>query len=94
MVRADRIVVYKTERCGFCTAAVRYLQEGKGQQVEVVDLTGDREARMALMQRTGQRTVPQIWVGETHVGGFDDLRALDQAGGLDRLISVVQASRS
>lgn len=52
-----------------------------------VDLTGDDEGRDALVERTGRRTVPQIYIGDTHVGGYDDLRALDRAGGLDPLLN-------
>jgi len=94
MVRSDQIVMYKSGRCGYCSAALRYLNEKKGQEVEVIDLTGDFEARQDLVRRSGQRTVPQIWVGETHVGGYDDLRALDMAGGLDPLLEAVEKARS
>lgn len=94
MVRSDRILVYKTERCGYCSAAIRFLTEIKGAEVEVIDLSHDPEARKDLISRTGSRTVPQIWVGETHVGGFDELRALDRAGGLDSLLSAVDTARN
>jgi len=93
VIRADRIVLYKSVPCGFCSAAIRFLQEFKGEAIEIVDVTADRDARMALIQMSGRRTVPQIWVGETHVGGYDDLRALDASGGLDPLIAAVQAAR-
>jgi glutaredoxin 3 len=93
MVRADRIVVYKTERCGYCSAAIRFLTDNKGAEIEIVDLTLDPAARQELMAQTGKRTVPQIFIGEVHVGGFDELRALDRAGGLDPLLSAVAAAR-
>ncbi len=93
MVRVDRIVVYTAERCGFCRAAIRFLTEMKGASIEIVDLTGDHHARQDLSTRTGLRTVPQIWIGETHVGGFDDLRSLDRTGQLDPLIEAVRAAR-
>lgn len=81
------IVVYKTMFCGYCTSALRFLREVKKvADIEEIDLTFDGAAREALTTRTGQRTVPQIFVGETHVGGYDDLRALDRAGGLDPLL--------
>ena len=92
MIRADTILVYKTQRCGYCNAAIRYLTEKKGAEVEVLDITGDFDARADLMARSGQRTVPQIWVGLTHVGGFDDLRALDMAGRLDPLLDAVKTA--
>ena len=49
-------------------------------QIEIIDLTGDRQARLDLMQRTGQRTVPQIYINDVHVGGYDELRAKDARG--------------
>ncbi len=94
MIRADRIVVYTAKSCGYCDAAIRFLTEMKGESPEIVDLTGDQQARQDLSTRTGLRTVPQIWIGETHVGGFDDLRSLDRAGQLDRLIEAVRAARN
>ena len=56
-------------------------------EVQEVDLTGDHEARIDLMRRAGgKRTVPQIWIGDTHIGGYDEMRALDRRGGLDPLL--------
>jgi len=78
--------VYTTTYCGYCTAAKRFL-DSKGIGYEEIDLTGDPSARIELMQSTGQRTVPQIFVGDTHVGGYTDLRALDARGGLDPLLA-------
>ncbi len=82
-----KVRMYKATPCPYCSAAYRFLTEIKGVEVEQVDLTGDRQARMDLMQQTGQRTVPQIFVGEVHVGGYDDMRALDRRGGLDPLLA-------
>ena len=78
--------MYKSNPCPYCTAAYRFLTEIKGVEVEEIDLTGNREARIELMQRSGQRTVPQIWIGDVHIGGYDDMRALDRRGGLDPLL--------
>ena len=89
LVEAGKIVVYSTQNCGFCRAAVHFLRTKKEVEVSVVDLSGDWDARQALIARTGQRTVPQIFIGETFVGGFDDLRALDAEGKLDVLLSQV-----
>jgi glutaredoxin 3 len=83
-----RIQVYKTARCVYCVRAIRFLREVKGVEVEEVDLTGKWEDRKQLMERSGQRTVPQIYIGDTHIGGYDDLRALDRAGGLDPLLAA------
>lgn len=87
MSAAPRVVMYKAVPCPYCSAAYRFLTEIKGVQVEQIDLTGDHAARIDLMKKTGQRTVPQIYVGDTHVGGYDDMRALDARGGLDPLLS-------
>lgn len=83
-----QVKLYKAGFCPYCIAASRFLREVKQVEVEEIDLTGDREARLDLMRRSGgKRTVPQIWVGETHVGGYDELRALDRSGGLDPLLA-------
>ncbi len=89
MVGPDKIVVYSSANCGYCRAAIHFLQSVKGRKVDVIDLTGDWESRKALVSRTGHRTVPQIFIGETFVGGFDEMRALDSAGKLDLLLSQV-----
>jgi glutaredoxin 3 len=80
-----RIVVYLTDWCPFCTRA-RALLERKGAKFEVIDVDERPEAREEMMARSGRRTVPQIFIGDTHVGGCDDLYALDAAGGLDPLL--------
>jgi glutaredoxin 3 len=80
-----RIVVYSTDWCPFCTRA-RGLLERKGAKFEVIDVDERPEARTEMMARSGRRTVPQIFIGDTHVGGCDDLYALDAAGGLDPLL--------
>jgi len=80
--------MYTTATCPYCVNAKRLLQsKGIGQISEVrVDI--DPQMRMEMMEKTGRRTVPQIYIGEHHVGGFDELRALDQAGGLDTLLAA------
>ena len=79
------VTIYTTNYCGYCTAAKRYLAE-RGASITEVDLSGDEDGRIALRERTGRTTVPQIFVGETHVGGYTDMVALDRAGGLSRLL--------
>lgn len=82
-----QITLYKAGICPYCVAAARFLREVKKVAVQEIDLSGDHAARLDLMQRAGgRRTVPQIWIGDTHVGGYDDLRALDARGGLDPLL--------
>jgi glutaredoxin 3 len=80
-----RIVMYSTDWCPYCTRA-RGLLESKGVAYEVIDIDEHPEARAEMMARSGRRSVPQIFIGDTHVGGCDDLYALDAAGGLDPLL--------
>ena len=87
----DKIVVYSSANCGYCRVAIHFLRTVKDVEVDVVDLTGDWAARKALIAETGHRTVPQIFIGETFVGGYDELRALDAQGKLDLLLSQVSA---
>jgi glutaredoxin 3 len=83
----QKAVIYTTRFCPYCHMAKRLLS-GKGASFEEIDVTGDRVAREALIVKAGGRaTVPQIWIGDTHVGGFDDLYALDRAGRLDALLA-------
>ncbi|MES2366869.1 MAG: glutaredoxin 3 [Pseudomonadota bacterium] len=79
------VTMYCTAVCPYCVMAERLLQ-GKGVSVEKIRVDLDHERRTEMMTRSGRRTVPQIYVGETHVGGFDDLSALDRAGKLDALL--------
>jgi glutaredoxin 3 len=77
--------MYTTGTCPFCVMAKRLLSQ-KGVAVEEVRVDSDAAQREEMMRSTGRRTVPQIFVGETHVGGFDDLSAMDHAGKLDSLL--------
>ena len=79
------IVVYTARPCGYCSHAKSLLNR-LNLTFKEIDLTGDYEARQELMQKTGQRTVPQIFVGDVHVGGFTDLRALHSKGELLPLV--------
>ncbi len=81
-----RIDIYTTGFCGYCRAAKALLTR-KGVAFTEIDVSGDAEARSAMMERAGGRyTVPQIFIGSTHVGGADELHALDRAGRLDLLL--------
>ena len=80
-----KVLMYSTGVCPFCLMAERLLKS-KGVEIEKVRVDLEPERRQEMMQRTGRRTVPQIYVGERHVGGYDDLAALDRAGGLDPLL--------
>ncbi len=80
------IEVYTTPYCPYCVAAKELLRR-KGVEFVEIDVAGDREQRARMVERAGGRmTVPQIFIGATHVGGCDDLYALDDAGGLDPLL--------
>ena len=81
------VEIYTTPTCPYCHAAKRLLTR-KGVTYREIDVSRDPTLRAAMMQRAnGLRTVPQIFVGMTHVGGSDDLHALDHAGKLDRLLA-------
>lgn len=77
--------VYSNQMCPYCVMAKRLLQ-GKGVRFEEIRVDQDQAQREEMMRISGRRTVPQIFVGDTHVGGFDDLSALDRAGKLDPLL--------
>ncbi len=81
-----RVVMYTSAVCPYCVRAERLL-DAKGVTVEKVRVDLDPEQKMLMMQKSGRRTVPQIFIGDTHVGGFDDLYALEQAGRLDPLLN-------
>ena len=82
------ITVYSTMMCPYCSAAKRLLG-AKGVSFEEIDLTMNPKERSAMMDRSGgKHTVPQIFIGDTHVGGYDDLNALDRDGKLDQLLGL------
>jgi len=83
-----RVLMYSTGVCPFCQMAERLLRAKGVAEIEKVRVDLDPARRDEMMQRTGRRTVPQIYVGDRHVGGYDDLAALDRAGGLDPLLAV------
>jgi glutaredoxin 3 len=81
-----KVEIYTTRWCPYCHAA-KSLLEHKGVTYDEVDAT-DPEIRMAMVQRAhGRRTVPQIFIGDSHVGGYDDMAALDRRGQLDTLLA-------
>jgi glutaredoxin 3 len=82
---APKVVMYATSWCGYCARA-RALLESKQVAFEEIDVEARPEARAEMIARSGRRTVPQIFIGETHVGGCDDLHDLDASGALDPLL--------
>ncbi|MCH1488345.1 MAG: glutaredoxin 3 [Pseudomonadales bacterium] len=79
------IVIYSSSLCGFCHAA-KHLLANKGLAFEEILVDNQPALRADVMQRSGQRTVPQIWIGEHHVGGYTDLAELDKRGELEQLL--------
>ena len=83
-----RIEIYTTRYCSYCQSAKALLTR-KGVRFSEIDVTGDPQGRTKMIRRAnGRMTVPQIFIGATHVGGFDDLYDLDRAGELDPLLAA------
>ncbi|MFZ2986956.1 glutaredoxin 3 [Ideonella sp.] len=82
----NHVLMYTTQVCPYCVRAKALLKQRGVAQIEEVRVDMDPAARERMMASTGRRTVPQIFIGETHVGGCDDLIALDQRGGLMPLL--------
>ncbi|NJR13213.1 MAG: glutaredoxin 3 [Phyllobacteriaceae bacterium] len=80
------IIIYTRQMCGYCAAAKRLL-DGKGAAYTEHDATFSPDLRAEMVQKSGRSTFPQIFVGGKHVGGFDDMNALDQRGALDPLLA-------
>ncbi len=82
-----KATIYTTRLCPYCVRAKQLLKH-KSVDFDEVAVDGDSAMRQQLMERTGQHTVPQIWIGETHVGGCDDLFALERRGKLNNLLAI------
>jgi glutaredoxin 3 len=83
-----KVLMYSTGVCPFCLMAERLLKSKGVADIEKVRVDLEPARRQEMMDRTGRRMVPQIYVGERHIGGYDDLSALDRAGGLDPLLAA------
>ena len=81
-----KVVMYATSWCPYCARA-RQLLERTQANFQIIDIEGDPSLRQEMMARSGRHTVPQIFIGDVHVGGCDDLHALDRAGKLDPLLN-------
>lgn len=81
------VKMYTTQVCPYCVRAKTLLKQRGVEQIEEIRIDLDPAARDVMMAQTGRRTVPQIYIGDTHVGGCDDLMALDQRGGLQALLA-------
>ena len=82
------VTMYSTAVCPYCQMAERLLKSKGVEAIDKIRIDLDPAKRDEMMNRTQRRTVPQIYIGDTHVGGFDDLAALDKAGGLDLLLKA------
>ena len=83
-----KIVMYSTGVCPYCLRAEQMLNRKGVADIEKIRVDLDPIRRVEMMERTGRRTVPQIYIGETHVGGFDELAELDRDGRLDTLLAA------
>lgn len=83
-----RVLLYGTASCPYCVRAEMLLKSKGVAAIDKVRVDIDPVKREEMMRRTGRRTVPQIYIGEVHVGGFEDLAALDRAGKLDALLAA------
>ena len=81
-----KVTIYTTQLCPYCSMAKRLLAK-KGVAFNEIDVGGKPALRDEMEEKSGLHTVPQIWIGDTHVGGCDDLHALDHAGRLDPMLA-------
>jgi glutaredoxin 3 len=82
-----KILMYSTAVCPYCVRAEQLLKRKGVQEIEKIRVDLQPELRIAMMKKTGRRTVPQIYINGVYVGGYDDLASLDHAGGLDELLA-------
>ncbi len=83
-----KIIMYTTGFCPYCRMAENLLRSRGGVEIEKIRIDLEVDQRAQMMGKTGRRTVPQIYIGETHVGGYDDLAKLDHKGGLVELLAI------
>jgi glutaredoxin 3 len=82
------VLMYSTAVCPYCVNAERLLTAKGVTEINKIRVDLQPEQRVEMMQKTGRRTVPQIYIDDRHIGGFEELRALDLAGGLDSLLAI------
>jgi len=82
-----KVIMYCTAVCPYCVAAERLLVSKGVSEIEKIRIDLDPSQKTTMMEKTGRRTVPQIYIGQTHVGGYDDLAKLDREGGLAPLLA-------
>lgn len=81
------VTVYTSKYCPYCIRALHFLRGQKDIKIKEISVDLDKEVRQEMMRLSGQRTVPQIWIGEQHVGGCDELMALNRNGALKKLLA-------
>ena len=86
-ISTPRIIIYSSQYCPFCFRAKSIFQQ-KSVPFEEINVDTDTAQRQEMMQKSGRRTVPQIWIGDLHVGGCDDLMALQSSGELDKILGL------
>lgn len=82
-----KVLMYTTAVCPYCVRAEQLLKRKGVLEIDKVRVDLQPELRIAMMEKTGRRTVPQIYINDEHVGGYDDLASLDQAGALDKMLA-------
>jgi len=82
-----KVVVYTSQWCPYCVQAKALLQH-KGVRFDEIDVSSDDDLRMKMIEESGRRTVPQIFINDVPIGGYDELRALEEQGELDRLLAA------
>jgi glutaredoxin 3 len=87
----SNVVIYTTQVCPYCIRAKALLKK-KGVEYSEIDVSGDEQKRAWLVTATGRRTVPQIFINNQPIGGFDDMAALDRKGELDRMLAAPSSS--
>ena len=88
---AQKVTMYSTGTCPYCQMAERLLRAKGVAAIERIRVDLEPQRRVEMMEKTGRRTVPQIYIGQTHVGGFEELAALEHAGRLDELLQGAPA---
>ena len=83
-----KVVMYSTAVCPYCIRAEQLLQRKGVGEIEKIRIDLEPELRIAMVEKTGRRTVPQIFINNQHIGGFDDLAALEMAGELTALLAI------
>jgi glutaredoxin 3 len=82
-----KVLMYSTAVCPYCVRAEQLLTRKGVQKIDKIRVDLEPELRIAMMEKTGRRTVPQIYINDVYVGGYDDLASLDHTGGLDELLA-------